>query len=72
MRDDDEESILLEAPGQQTRSLTFDITGWRGLIAPVRVDGWVRRVMTDGGHTQHFIQLIDNQPICRSSTGCLG
>ena len=23
------------------RNLTFDITGWRGFIAPVRVDGWV-------------------------------
>ena len=22
---------------------TFDITGWRGFIAPVRVDGWVGR-----------------------------
>jgi len=25
------------------RRLTFDITGWRGFIAPVRVDGWVGR-----------------------------
>lgn len=23
--------------------IAFDMTDWRGLIAPVRVDGWVRR-----------------------------
>ena len=23
--------------------VTFDMTGWRGFIAPVRVDGWVGR-----------------------------
>ena len=33
--------------GAQLSSLrgpTFNITGWRGLIAPVRVDGWVGRL----------------------------
>lgn len=29
--------------GTNSGRLTFDITGWRGLIAPVRVDGWVGR-----------------------------
>lgn len=27
----------------ESRPSTFDMTGWRGFIAPVRVDGWVRR-----------------------------
>ena len=34
-------SRMLESMGI-LRPPTFDITGWRGLIAPVRVDGWVR------------------------------
>ena len=36
-------ATAIETPGRIIfRCLTFDITGWRGFIAPVRVDGWVR------------------------------